>query len=146
MKVSFTNLIKAYSGKCDGLVYMYNRRLNKIIARRMPVFKPHAGNVRMGQVAKNLAALEICEAYRTDLRLYTEMFRMAYPEAGCYTWMNTFSKLMWALQRAFGLDLGSITRNEIETQELPCMTLKTAVEAGLLPIVKGYERFGSRMW
>ena len=140
MIVSFANILKAYSGKCDGLVYMYNRRLNKVIARRMPVFKPHAGTQRLSLISRNLKALEISEAYKNDIRFYTEMYRMTYPENSVYTWSNMFTKLMWSLHRAIGVDLATISRDEIESQELPCISVKMAVEAGLLPPVQGYER------
>jgi hypothetical protein len=31
MKVLFKNLLKAYSGQCDGLVYYYNSQLNRVL-------------------------------------------------------------------------------------------------------------------
>ena len=34
MKVTFKNLLKACAGACDGLVYYYNPRLDKILCRR----------------------------------------------------------------------------------------------------------------
>ncbi len=146
MQVSFTNLLKAYSGKCDGLVYMYNRRLNKVIARRLSIFKPHAGTIRMGEVARNLKALGISADFRSDLKLYTEMFRFAYPDQSCYTWMNAFSKLMWALAKAFNIDLATISKADIIAQELPCITLQMAVDAGLLKPVEGYQRLNAGMF
>ena len=143
MIVSFANILKAYSGKCDGLVYMYNRRLNKVIARRMPAFKPHAGTERLTTIAHNLKALNISEGYRNDLRIYTEMYRMSNPPV--YTWYNMFTKLMWALHDATGVDLAQITRTQIEEQELPCNSVKRAVDAGLIPPVQSYERLTSVM-
>lgn len=38
MEVTFKNLLHAYNGKCDGIVYYYNKRMGKVIARR------HSGN------------------------------------------------------------------------------------------------------
>jgi hypothetical protein len=146
MQVSFTNLLKAYSGKCDGIVYMFNRRLNKVIARRLPEFKPHAGTIRMGDIARNLKALSISAEFRSDLKLYTEMFRFAYPDQSCYTWMNAFSKLMWAMAKAYNLDLATITKADIIAQELPCLSVQRAVEAGLLLPVEGYQRLNAGMF
>ncbi|MDZ4122080.1 MAG: hypothetical protein U1C33_06635 [Candidatus Cloacimonadaceae bacterium] len=145
MIVTFTNLLKAYSGKCDGLVYMYNRRLNKLIARRLPVFVPHEGTKRLGQIARNLKSLQLSEGYRSDLRLYPELSRFAYQDDNCYNWMNAFSKLMWGLNRVTGADLATISRLEIETLDLPCRTVKRAIEAGLLPPVEAYQKFDSEM-
>ena len=50
-----------------------------------------------------------------------------------------FLKLMWAMAKMRGLDLEFLTRETIESENLPCRSVKDAVEAGLLPMVKGYE-------
>jgi hypothetical protein len=36
-------------------------------------------------------------------------------------------------------DLATITREEIENDNLPCRTVKQAVEAGFIPLVRDYE-------
>ena len=145
MEVVFKNLLHAYSGKCDGLVYYYNRRLNKVIARRLPVTKPHEGNARLSAISVNLKALKPSEAYRTDLKLYTELLRMHEGAKGnCfYSWSNVFRKLMFGMAKKYGIDLAILTRAEIYASNLPCITVKAAVEDGLLVAVKGYERFVS---
>jgi hypothetical protein len=147
MEVAFKNLLKAYSGKCDGLVYYYNHRLNKVIARRLPHGKPHAGNRRMTAISHALKALEPSEAYRNDLKLYTELLRMQLgTEALCfYSWSNVFRKLMFAMAKKYSLDLATLTREDIYSQNLPCITLVAAIEDGLLPEVHGYERFVAEM-
>ncbi|NLW18546.1 MAG: hypothetical protein GXY81_02525 [Candidatus Cloacimonetes bacterium] len=33
MKVTFKNMIQAYQGKCDGLIYYYNPRLKRMLCR-----------------------------------------------------------------------------------------------------------------
>ena len=33
MKVYFKNMLKAYRGACDGLIYYYNPRLNRLLVR-----------------------------------------------------------------------------------------------------------------
>jgi len=38
------------------------------------------------------------------------------------------------------IDLKTITRQQIYQENLPCISVKNAVEAGILPPVKGYER------
>lgn len=146
MQVTFTNLIKAYSGKCDGLVYLYNRRLNRIIARRMPIFKPHAGTERMASVARNLKSLMLSPDYVSDLKLYTEMHRMQYPNDSLYTWTNLFSKLMWSLAKQYQIDLATISREQISSQNLPCFTLKAAAEAGLIKSISSYDKFVAPMF
>lgn len=147
MEVTFKNMLQAYSGKCDGLVYYYNRRLNKVIARKLPVAKLHAGNAYLSAISHNLKALEICEEYRTDLKLYTELYRMQQGSKGSsvYSWSNIFRKLMFAMSERENLDLATITRQDIIANALPCITIKAAVEAGLIPVVPGYERFTNEM-
>ena len=147
MEVSFKNLLKAYSGKCDGLVYYYNRRLNKVIARRLPNSKPHAGNKRMSAISHALKALKPSKAYRSDLKLYTELLRMQLGAnaVSFYSWCNVFRKLMFALAKKYSLDLAILTRVDIYSQNLPCITLVAAIEDCLLPAVHGYERFIAEM-
>jgi hypothetical protein len=36
MKVTFKNMLLADSGKCDGIVYYFNARLGRVIARKIP--------------------------------------------------------------------------------------------------------------
>jgi len=57
------------------------------------------------------------------------------------TWTNVYNKLMFAMQKAMPetVDLKTITREQIYEQNLPCKTLKAAIEFGLLPAVKDYE-------
>ena len=147
MEVQFKNLLHAYSGKCDGLVYYYNRRLNKVIARRLPNRKPHAGNAQLSSISRNLKALAPGEGYITDLKIYTELLRLKSGAAGMaiYAWSNTFRKLMYSLAAKYQVDLATITRSEIFTRNLPCITVRAAIEDGLLDVVQGYERFTAEM-
>jgi hypothetical protein len=141
MKVTFRNMIQAYSGKCDGLVYYYNRKYNRMIVRQLPRHKETSQNSRFGAVAKNLKALAVSAGYRSDLMLYTELYssqakNWAHPVNGWYT---VFVKLMWAMSHSLEIDLASLTREQIYTQELPCISVKTAVDAGLLVPVRDYQ-------
>ncbi|MDD2230361.1 MAG: hypothetical protein PHY48_13225 [Candidatus Cloacimonetes bacterium] len=141
MEVTFKNLLQAYSGKCDGLVYYYNRRLNKVIARRLPEISPHAGNARLTAISHNLKELNPSEEYRTDLKLYTELLRMKEKTNCFYSWSNVFRKLMFGMAKRDAIDLAELTKAEIYANTLPCISVRAAVEAGLLPPVVGYERF-----
>jgi len=40
----------------------------------------------------------------------------------------------------------TITREQIFSQNLPCKTLKDAIDAGLLPRVNGYERWQAEIY
>jgi len=140
MQVQFKNLLHAYSGKCDGIVYYFNRRMNKVIARRLPQSKLHRQNVELSVISANLKKLDVSEGYRGDLRIYTEMSRLQSSGANaCYSWSNVFMKLMFATAKAYTLDLKTLTREQIYDAMLPCISVKTAVDAGLLPPIGGYE-------
>ena len=146
MEVTFKNLLHAYSGKCDGIVYYFNRRMNKVIARKLPVTKPHRQNVELSAISTNLKNLNISEGYRGNLKVYTEMSRLSSGGGqSFYSWSNVYMKLMFAMAKEYALDLKTITRGQIYDAMLPCISVKTAVEAGLLPPVSGYENLTQLM-
>lgn len=133
----------AYSGKCDGLVFYYNPRLDRMLVRKLPVWKATQSNHRLARVAKNLKALNLSEEYRLDLITYTELYRHELRDSNCTCWYNLFNKLMWAMSKKLDIDLESITREQIFSENLPCQSVKRAVQAGLLPPILGYERLDS---
>ena len=63
------------------------------------------------------------------------------------SWYNLYIKMLFAMQKALpGIDLATITIEQIYAEQLPCISVKAAVEAGLLPRVKGYEHYGKQIW
>ncbi len=146
MEVTFKNLLHAYSGKCDGIVYYYNRRMNKLIARRLPEQTIHSQNIELSAISKNLKKLKVSEGYRANLKVYTEMSRLqSGGKSGYYSWCNVYMKLMYALAKDYSLDLKTITREQIYDAMLPCVSVKNAVEAGLLPPISGFEALNELM-
>lgn len=149
MKAIFKNMIQAYSGKCDGLVYYYNPRLHRIVVRPHVKRRKTAQNDLFKTISFQLKALAPSEGYKRDLAMYVELHNR---KASNYrhplnNWYNAFTKLMWALAKGewkvesgtpVPVDLSTITRAFIYDNELPCITVKRAVEAGLLAPVNGY--------
>ena len=133
MEVVFKNMLKAYSGKCDGLVYYYNSRLDRVLCRKHVIPRQNTHNRRMAAISRNLKALNPSPEFRKDLKLYAALYQDA-PLSG----QNVYIKLMYTLGRVYGVDLATLTREQIT--ELPCATVKQAVEAGFLAPVPGYER------
>jgi len=74
---------------------------------------------------------------RVYVDIYNSMIRNL--EKPLLNWYNAYTKMMWAMARDLGLDLATLTRDEIEPQGLPCRRVKDAVQAGYLPRVKGFE-------
>lgn len=147
MKVWFKNMILSYSGKCDGLVYYYNEKLGRMMSRRHVIPRPTENNTRFSSIAANLKALNISEGYKQDLRDYTIRYSTLkqFKTQPCLNWYSVFTILMWEMSKTLGIDLATITREQIETQNLPCRTVKQAVEADLIPAVNGYERMMNPM-
>lgn len=140
MKVKYKELIRSYRGKMDGLVYYYHPGLRRCIAREYVKPRPTENNRRLAAVSANLRALEPAREYLQDLKVYRALVQQ-HPDTEHHVrghqWI-LFTRLMWAQCRAAGLDPETVTRAQIEALELPCRSVKTAVEAGLLPEVAGY--------
>ena len=149
MRAYFKNMLLAYSGACDGLIYYYNRRLGRVLVRPYVKPRPTENNRRFGRTAANLKALAPSAAYKSDLRVYVDIFnsRVASRDVILQNWYNAFTRLMWNLakQNPEYIDLETLTRSQIEANDLPCRTVKRAVEAGLLDPVHGYEHLTAAM-
>jgi hypothetical protein len=130
-----------YSGECDGLVYYWSKRLNKLIARRYVVPKESNSNRKLGAISRNLKLIGLSEAYIADIKVYLAIYNQR-PQEKCFvSWRNAFLTMMFALAKQnSAIDLLTITREQIEADSLPCISVKRAVEAGLLPHIEGYER------
>lgn len=142
MKTYFKNMLLGYTGTCDGLVYYFNRRLNRVIVRLWVKGRITPHHRRFGRISTNLKNLGLSEPYKRDLRIYADIFNSRAPREGpiLQNWHNAFTQIMWNLVKATpGLDLETITREQIEAADLPCRSVKRAVEAGLLKAVPGYE-------
>ena len=142
MKVLFKHLIQGFTGKADDLIIYYDRRLNKVIIRKNVPVKLTQRHANFGNASKNLKSLNLSEGYKSDFKVYTDLYcrlKINY-ENQVSSWYNLFLKMMYAMSDSLGIDLKAITRNQIETEQLPCISVKDAVEAGLLPRVRNYER------
>lgn len=159
MKVRFKNMIQSYTGKCDGLIYYFNPRLNRTIVRSHVPQRITAHNLRFGAIAENLRNLGISAGYKSDLAVYVDAWnsKAANWHHQINNWCNIWMKLMYALGKTYYLDgfkipdpepdppehsridLATLTRADIYDASLPCISVKSAVEAGLIPSLRGYE-------
>jgi hypothetical protein len=126
-------------------VYYYNPRLQRIIVRPHVKPRPSVQTRRFAAIATNLKALAPSEAFKTDMTVYTDIYNRrlgskSRPEHILSNWYNAYMKMMYALQASDpGIDLEFLERIHIENNDLPCRSVKRAVEAGLLEPVPGYE-------
>jgi hypothetical protein len=148
MKVLFRNLIGGYTGKADNMILYYDRRLNKVIIRQAPEVKLTDKHEAFGNVSKNLRKINPSNGYKDDFKTYTDLYsrlRANYNHP-VSNWYNLYLKMMYGMTKANPLiDLKTISREQIETENLPCRTVKQAIEAGLLPPVRNYHNLISEI-
>ncbi|MDD4310403.1 MAG: hypothetical protein PHO32_08490 [Candidatus Cloacimonetes bacterium] len=141
MKATVKEGIKGFSGKLDGAIYYYHPRLKRTLMRRMPDMPIQEQNIALGNAARQIKALEPSEGYRNDFQLYLMKLRDRDESITLPSWYSLFVKMLWAMQKQLPetVDLKTITRSQIVEQNLPCRSVKTAVEAGLLAAIPGYK-------
>jgi hypothetical protein len=145
MKVKYKYNLQGYRGKIDGLIYYIDKHSGRSLARSEFKFKNHPAHTPFREAQQHIYALAPSAEYKLNLYDYCMGYN-ALPEAEykkLYSWCHVYNKLMWAMQKAMPdeVDLKTITREQIIAESLPCKTLKDAIDAGLLPKVKGFERF-----
>lgn len=141
MKPTFKYMVQGYSGKCDGLVYYYNEKLRRTICRKLGKCPHLEQHDKIRSISQNLSALELSEAYKLDLQHYTFRYtqRKEKDRKPITSWYSVFLMIMWAMAKQMNINLATITREQIENDKLPCRTVKQAVEAGFIPVVRDYE-------
>ncbi len=141
MKVIFKNYLAGYTGTVDGIIFYWDPRLQRIVARSKPKMRALPVHKTFGDTVRNLMAIDVSPGYRADLRSYAERsYGLAEFKGIRPIWNNLYLKIMHGLKRIDpSLDLISLTRAEIVSRDLPCRTVKRAVAAGLLPKVRGWE-------
>ncbi|HPS40224.1 MAG TPA: hypothetical protein PL124_12465 [Candidatus Cloacimonadota bacterium] len=143
MKVKFEFGLPAFTGKSGNMVYCYSRFLGKYYARRNVYPRLTQENERIGSVSGNLFGLKPSEAYKNDLKNYLMRYRsLKRSNKNIFTWTSLYLKLMYSMAKADpGIDLRTLTREEIYQRDLPCISVKKAVEAGLLAKVLEWEGY-----
>lgn len=147
MKVLFKHLIQGYTGKADDMSIYYDPRLQRVIMRRTPKVVLGERHTVFANIAKNLKRLEVSSAYRQDMIDYLAQYNRLREnrEKIVCGWYNLFTKLMHCQAKEAGCDLQTITKAQIYADNLPCISVKTAVEAGLIPRVANYSRLVNMM-
>ena len=143
MRVTYKYGIGGYRGKMDGAVLCYDRYLGRSYARRWVYPTITEKNKAFGNVNANLFRIKPSQGYRNDLYFYLTRYRnLNDAKQGLRAWSSFYMKLMYDMAKADdSINLMTITREEIYSRDLPCISVKKAVDAGLLPVVYGYEDF-----
>lgn len=142
MKVKFQYGLAGYTGKADGLVFCYNRRMGNVYARKKGQPKLTENHHKMGAITANVLSFKPSNGYKNDLRLYLMRYN-GLPENAdklTYSWVNLYLKLMYKMAKMYPeIDLRTITRDYIYAQNLPCVSVAQTVEYGLLPEVTDWQ-------
>jgi hypothetical protein len=147
MKTRFKYGLSCCTGTIDDLVLYYDKRSDRIYARRYCIPKASPENVRLAATTRNIFALEPSPAFKHDLKayllLYNNLKTTHYPFR---SWVTLFTHLMSRLAKSYPeIDLKTLTRNDIFVNDLPCKSVSRAVQAGLLSPVPGWEGLVAEM-
>ena len=109
--------------------------------RRAPQMPIQEKNLEYAAIAKQIKDINPSEGYRNDFRNYLNLLRDRDDSVRVPSWYSLFVKMMWAMQAKYPeqVNLKTITKAQILEQQLPCLSVKTAVEDGLLTKVPGYQ-------
>ncbi len=142
MKATFKTGIAGLTGKLDEGIFYFHPKLKRVLVRSFPKMPKLSQNEDYTQISRILGGIKPSEAYKKNFKSYLSILRDDNPELSVANWYNLYVKMMWAMQAQFpeDVDLKALTRSQIQAQSLPCITIKAAVEAGLLPSVTGYEQ------
>jgi hypothetical protein len=141
MKATVKEGIKGFSGKLDGAIYYYHPRLKRTLMRRAPKMPIQQQNNDYRDISRQIKVVNPSEGYRNDFRNFLNLLRDRDESVRLPSWYSLYIKMMWAMQAKYPatVNLKTITREQIFALDLPCRSVKTAVEDGLLPQISGYQ-------
>lgn len=148
MRVAFKNMINGYAGKADGSVIYYIRKTNSFYIRRKP-HQPHGDTQnRFQAIMRNLGTINPDYYYKEDFSFYLELYNQLPDKryGAVMSWCNLYMKVLFSMAKTIpDVNLATITKQEMYDRDLPCLSVKKAVDGGLLPCVKGYARFDNQI-
>ena len=143
MKVRINSGIGAYSGRKRDIVYCYHRASGLCYAREYSSPALSKSNGAFSAIQQNLKSLKPSEAYIQDWKKYIQAHNGKYGtrDKQFRNWYCAYKKMLFDLQKAYPqtVNLATLTREQIYAEALPCISLKAAVEAQLIPQVKGWQ-------
>jgi len=149
MKVTFKWGLTGYSGTVDDAIYYYNPKLKLCLMRDYVYPTLNHNNERTTSIMANLKLINPSRAYRINLMDYITYYNESkeYGHKPMNAWNNAWLKMMFAMQKAMPevVDLKTLTREQIYDQNLPCKTLKDAIDSGLLPKLDNYEQWDKQI-
>ncbi len=95
---------------------------------------------------RNLGTIKPDFYNKEDFGFYLELYNQLPDKryGSVMTRCNLYMKVMFTMAKTFpDVDLSTITKQDIYDHDYPCLSVKAAVDDGLFPIVKGYNRFNN---
>ena len=133
--------LTGYTGNVDDMIFYTLPNSDVLIGRRRPThFTQSTHHADYRKIAQNIKKIAPSELYKNDFKVYTALYK-ELPEAkpSVSGWYNLYITMLWTMQKAGIVDLKTLTRQQIYDADLPCKSVKTAVQAGLLPPVLNYQ-------
>jgi len=146
MKATFKSYMHGYTGKLDGIVYYYHPIKQICMGRKYVKPRESTANLRLKAIMANLQQIAPSDGFKSDCKYYIISFNNNQKSKLnlMISWNNLYIKLMFALAKAYpNIDLATLTREQIFADNLPCQSIKIAVEAGLLAKVRDLHMLGS---
>jgi len=145
MKVYFKYGLQGYSGYLDDAVFYYNPKIKLTLMRPYVYPELNHNNERTTSIMANLKLINPSEGYKQNLRDYIMYYNDSkeYGHKPLSAWNTAWLKMLFAMQEAMPdvVNLQTLSREQIYDMNLPCKTVKAAIEAGLLPIEEDYARW-----
>lgn len=141
MKVSTKFGLKGFKGQADGMIYYTVPNCDAIIARKKPEkFTVSAHHKDYSSIAKNLKKIKPSLAFKNDFKVYTSLYKeLPQAKKSIAGWYNLYIAMLWDMQKAGLCNLKTLTRQQIISNNLPCKSVKDAIDAGFLQEVLNYE-------
>jgi hypothetical protein len=146
MKVYFNHGFMGMTGKSDDSIYYYHSKCKVCLVRDKPKFKPNERTDKMKAIMANLRLLNPSQTYKQDFVDYLYHYNNLKEnrKSQLISWNNLYMKLLYKLAKVNpGVNLLTLSREQIYNENLPCKCLREAIDAGLLPMVDGYKRFSN---
>lgn len=144
MKATFEYGFRGMSGKRDDSIFYYHSKRQVCLVRAKPKFEPNARTEKMKIIMKNLSLLNPSQEYKQDFIDYLDDYNSLKENRGnqLISWSNLYMKVLYKMAKVNpAVNLQTLSREQIYSDNLPCKSVKDAINAGLLPMVVGYERF-----
>ncbi|HQQ68158.1 MAG TPA: hypothetical protein PLX77_04950 [Candidatus Cloacimonadota bacterium] len=145
MKATVKHGIIGFSGKLDGAIYYYHPGLKRTLMRRAPKMPLQPQNNEFRDISRQIKLITPSPAYQNDFRTYLSSLRDRDSSIRLPSWYGLFVKMLWAMQTKYPLqvDLKTITRDQC--LQLPCRSVKAAIEDELLAAIPGYQYLDSEI-